>query len=60
MPGLYRIKQGWSEGEDSAVLGSPDGLKVEISEHSYRELKHPPPFDELEWRDRKIAGIPQR
>ena len=55
MPGLYRIKDGWTDAEDSAVLGSLDGLKVEISEHSYRELGHRPPFDDLEWRDRKYS-----
>ena len=50
--GLYRVKDGWKEGEDSAVLGSAarERLTVEISEHDYRELGYTPAFDELPWK----------
>jgi len=53
MPGLYRIQEGWREGEDSAVLGSDrHAFKVEISEKDYRSLGYRPEFDALEWEDR--------
>jgi hypothetical protein len=48
--GLFRIKDGWREGEDSAVLGSQGGIYVEISEHDYREQGYAPLFDDLPWR----------
>jgi hypothetical protein len=48
--GLYRIKDGWKNGKDSAILGSEAGVYVEISEHSYREQQYAPRFDDLPWR----------
>jgi hypothetical protein len=53
MPGLYRVKDGWRDGEDSAVVGSRQGLKVEITERDYRDLGFAPAFDELKWKVRK-------
>jgi hypothetical protein len=47
--GLYRIKDGWHQGEDSVVLGSDSGLTVEISEHDYRSLGYKPALDDLAW-----------
>jgi hypothetical protein len=49
--GLYRIKNGWRNGEASAILGSRSGLTVEISEHDYRDLGYRPAFDDLPWRE---------
>ncbi len=47
--GLYGIKHGWWEGEDSAVLGS-HVFYVEIPESNYRDQGYAPSFDELPWR----------
>jgi len=54
--GLFRIKDGWREGEDSAVLGSQAGIYVEISERDYREQGYAPLFDELRWRPQTVSA----
>jgi hypothetical protein len=52
---LFRIKDGWREGEDSAVLASQAGIYVEISERDYRE-GYAPLFDDLRWGIQTVSA----
>ena len=51
--GIYRVKDGWRPGEDSAVLGSKRDLKVEISARDYERLGYAPLLENLEWGDKQ-------
>ncbi|HEX3653845.1 MAG TPA: hypothetical protein VHU18_13580 [Rhizomicrobium sp.] len=47
--GIYRIADGWCLGENSILLGSREGFRIEIPEHSYVEQGYEPPLDDLMW-----------